>query len=554
MSQIHFSEFSGIIPRTHKAKLQGSFAQVAHDIDLKRGTLRPIRNPLFVADVASTTKTIYQWGCCWLEFDKCVEVTDYSQECHRIYTTGDLPYPAFTAINSDCSIGCGGKDWTRVGVYRPNRPPTTVGGITTVTSRDGETTSYIYTFVNCYCEEGAPSPPTPDLYRNDGVTAITVSGFETPPPEYNITKINIYRLVSGHMFQKAQTQEHLSEFFFVGQIDLATGTFVDKVKNLDIGHAINTQYAGVPPSSLRGMMRVNGSNTLAGFTGNKMYFSDNNMPSRWNDYNEIALDDNILMIRPLGQNIAVMTTGNTYIVKGMGDCKSSTSCRDVQKSETPFPAIECCSHRSSIETPVGVVFVSSKGLCLMTEGNPNPHVITESWYTDDEWQQLRPETMRLGYDDGQLFCTSDVISFRLFLDSTTYKNDFMKNYLLTTISDKPQFYFLGQTGELFFLENSKIWRWGASNSLRKFTWVSKQFDTREYKSFSCMQADCDNTCEISLFTDKTMVYNRVVLDDKGYRIPFYGRKHRHAVKIEGKSEVWGLKLATSYWDLNNVGD
>lgn len=555
MTYINLTEFHGIMPRTHRNKLGDSYATVAHDVDLRHGTLRPWREPRNVQAASESTKTIYQLGCCWFQWDKCVEVSEYSQECQRLYVTGDQPYPVFTAVDRECNIGCGDKEWTRLGVPRPKNPPVVSGGLSAVTQESHETTSYIYTYVNCYCEEGPPSPVTSDIIRDDeSGTPIVISGFETPSPEYNIKKIYIYRNVSGRMRTQEQVKEPVTEYFFVGEIDISTGVFNDTTRNLDIGHANNTKFYMEPPKGLRGISLANGGNTLAGFVQNKLYFSNNNFPHAWSVYNELSLDDNIRMIRPNGNKFTVMTDGGVYNVDAIGDCTHVNSCRAVSKSEYPFPAITCCSNFGSVSTPFGVIFVTARGLAMVGDSNPNPTLITLPWYAEDDWAKLRPETMRLGYHGGFLFCTSDTVTFMLLIDTTTYNNSHNKNYQLSTLSDKPTMYHLSRSGEMFLLEDGFIRQWGAGDVLRPFAWQSKVFDTREFANFLSLEIGSQAFTNFTLFADDKVVYNDIVQDQTDQRLPFYGRHKRHGLRFEGTDEVWGCSIATSFRELANIGD
>lgn len=555
MTTLNFTRFSGIIPRVHRAKLGASYAAEAHDVDLRHGTLRPWREPKAIEGVPTGTKTVHQYGCCWFSWDKCVEVAEYSSECPRLYVTGSHPYPVVTNIDAECNIGCGGQAWTRLGVPAPKSPPT-VTAPTAVEDYTMEATEYVYTYVNCFCEEGAPSPPSVSVDRNDVVGfTTTIKDFLPVASEYNIEKVNIYRRTTGRMYVREQaTDKLMTDFMYVGSIDLSIGIFQDAVRNINIGHTLNSRFAHEPPVGLRGMMLVNNSNTLAGFLGNKLYFSNNNAPHAWSQYNEITLDDNIRMIRPLGKDIAVMTDGYSYIVQGVGDCSAVNGCRAVAKSEYPFPTIVCCSHNSSVETPMGVIYVTSRGLALMAEGNPTPALVSMPWFAEDDWRKMKPETMRLGYYDGAVFCTSDTYSFMLQLDGSTYKNDQIVDYLLTTFSDVPVYYFRNRHGELFMLEGDVVYQWNAGSVYRPFIWESKLIDTREFNNFRAMQVNSYGFTNFSLLVDDTLVYNRDIRDQTDYRIPHYGRKRRHVVRLSGIHEVWGLSLAGSFRELGGVGD
>ena len=70
--------------------------------------------------------------------------------------------------------------------------------------------AYVYTYVNKWGEESAPSPPSNIIRVADGAT-VTVSGIPAPPFGYGITEVNIYRATTGFRPADGKVQTPLTE-------------------------------------------------------------------------------------------------------------------------------------------------------------------------------------------------------------------------------------------------------------------------------------------------------------------------------------------------------
>jgi hypothetical protein len=185
--------------------------------------------------------------------------------------------------------------------------------------------------------------------------------------------------------------------------------------------------------------------------------------------------------------------------------------------------------------------------------------VTDQWFAQDDWRELRPDTMRLGWYAGTLFCVSDVYAFMLTMDTGTYTN--WETYKLSTLSDRPAFLYGGSTGELFFLNAGVVSQWNAGTALRAYRWESKWLESAGQTYYFAARVWCNGgagddgsaSADFALKADGRIVFRRVVTGHTHFRIKPYGRHMIHGVILRGIGTVWGVHVATSMRDLAMSG-
>ena len=103
-------------------------------------------------------------------------------------------------------------------------------------------TSYVYTFVSAYGEEGPPSPASTVITTDDNMT-VNITNLETSTSKSNVNfgtgaKKRIYR---------SNTGSNTTEFQFVGEVAMATTSFVDSSKNSELAEVIPSTTWIAPP-------------------------------------------------------------------------------------------------------------------------------------------------------------------------------------------------------------------------------------------------------------------------------------------------------------------
>ena len=492
MPGIKLEQFSGIAPRIGPTELAPNQAQIASNLKLQSGELRPWRKPVPVYTLGqSNVKTIYQLEKTtsgekvWLEWTTEVDVvpspvvdtTDF-----RIYYTDGVG-PKKTNWNLATTGGVGSKpypdNYYQLGVPNPTTAPTLVktGGSGTV----HEDRAYVYTYISTFgsvLEESGPSPAASISVVEPNAT-VTVSAFATAPTtsaKYNITAIRIYRAVTG-----ATSVVYL----YVGTVSVnpatgaASGSFADTVLAADLGTALPSLYYLPPPATLKGLIAMpNG--IVAGFVDNQVWFCEPYLPHAWPSGYMMTVGFPIVGMGVYGQTLVVCTTYATYLISG------SVPGAMTQEKLSIFEP--CVSKKSIASDQYGVVYASPNGVVGISPGNAD--VVTRALFTRDEWQTYLPTTMV-----GAIY-QNMYIAF--------YESGATKAALVITRGDTPPLITLDVQAAAIFIErttanvyavnstDNKIYQLDADtvNNLF-FEWKSKKFVMPEPTNFAVLKLQAD---------------------------------------------------------------
>jgi len=392
MPYLKLEGFSGISPRTGPTLLAATQAQLANNLKLQSGELRPWKQPVVSYTPGNTSpETIYLLNgassSAWLEWTTPVDVVpspvaDVSD--YRVYYTNGTA-PKKTNWNLATTNGTGTKPFPNkeynMGVPGPAAAPTlaSAGG-----SGTAETRAYVYTYISTFgsvLEESAPSPAGTVSSFPTGAT-VTVSAFSTAPTTaagYNITAIRIYRSV---------TSASSAQYLYVGTVSVnpatgaASGSFTDTVAAANLGIALPSLYYTPPPATLQGLIAMpNG--ILAGFTGNQVWFCEPYLPHAWPVAYMMTVGSQIVGLGVFGQTLVVCTNQNPYLITG-----SQPGAMSQEKVPLPEP---CVSKKSITSDQFGVLYASPNGLVSIAPGTQD--VISRQLFTRDEWQQYNPSSL-----------------------------------------------------------------------------------------------------------------------------------------------------------------
>lgn len=530
--------FGGIVPRTPWHLLPDGAATVAHDVKLRNGKLEPWRERLAISPAVQDAVSVHMHGCCPYTFDKCVDMAEYVTDYGRLFVTGRQDYPEVGRIRSDCDL-----EYSRLGVPQPSKAPAISGSASV--GRECAERMYVYTYVNKFGEEGAPSAPSSPVTVADG-DPVTVTGFVTPPEEYEITHINVYRSATVWRSGEEKAQEPGTEYLLVYTIPISYKSYTDTIEERMLGTAINTENTREPPSDLRHITYLRGTGVLAGVTNNQVHFCQPYQPYNWPAEYDLTLPANIVNCVALGSMLFVSTDNSAYVIKGAPSCEPH-QCRDVTEVLTPLPDVSCGHTNSAIATPFGMVYSSKDGLVLVMP-DAKFQVITSAWFSTDDWVKIRPDTARLAYWRGYLICVTDVISFMLEVDSNTYNDASAAN--LVTISDRPVCMTTTSTDELIMLEDGMLWQWNAGSTYRPYKWVSKEVDTTEGTAGESTPTTAkimtDGVTLKIIDHEGNHCYERFIPDVSPVRLKRLGRQLKWRMSLSGKGTVEYAALSVAY--------
>lgn len=522
------SEFGGIVPRLPWHKLPLTGATVAHDVKIRNGTLAPWRERKALASAVTDAVCVHYHGCCPYTFNKCVEMAEYVTDYNRLFFTGHANYPETARTGTDCEL-----TYSRLGVPQPQSAPSVSGG--GATGRDAASRSYVYTWVNKFGEEGAPSPASNSITVVDG-SGVTVSGITYPDSSYAVVRANIYRTATVYRTGTEQTQEPGTEFLYVGS---TTGSsFSDSARDMYLGEAIVTEDYREPPETLRQICYLRGTGVLTGVTTNGVHFCRPFQPHNWPAELDLTLPYNIVHAVTLGNMLFISTDSYPYVISGAPSCEAH-QCRNVTEVNTPLPDIACGHVNSAISTPFGMVYVSKDGLVLVSS-NAQFQIITSGWFSTDDWVKIRPETARLAYWRGYIICVTDMVSFMLEIDGKIY-ND-VQAAALTTISDKPVCMAVTQSDELIMLQDDFLWHWNAGSGYRSYIWCSRELGFGGEATPLAVQCRTTGTQLALLSPRDDILYERFIGDSKPHRLKRLGRNRNWRLRLSGKGTTEWVSL------------
>lgn len=445
---ITLSQFIGEIPTVIPRLLPDSAAQLAKNCKLVDGAIVPLRYSGDYRVLATGNNFFYKQGSTWFEYNKVVDVVNAPIAKNRLYITGD----GVPKIVTDASI------IYSLAVKQPPTPLMAVAsGVLDVATQ--ETIVYSYTYLTSYDEESEPAPVSNEVVRSPGME-VTLTGFVAPPTDRNYNRIRIYR---------SQTSASgTTDLYFITEVALPVPnpSYVDLPEDTPIQEVVGTISYNPPPDDLQGIIALpNGM--LAGFTGNKLYFSEPWIPHAWPEKYVLTTNYDIVGLGAFGRSIAIMTKGNPYIATGI-----TPDAMAMELIEVSYP---CINKRGIVDLGYAVAFPSTDGLILVS--SEGAKLVTRQLFTRDQWQQLNPQSMvACQYDGRYVACYSYVDaagatqSGTIIIDLTgeqpfLTRTDFYTNFM---------FYEPG-AGKLYILDGLKAKQWDApSMPYMQMEWRSKR--------------------------------------------------------------------------------
>lgn len=537
--------FHGIIPRYPEHDLPANGALRAHDVKLRNGRIEAWREPCDFADVGKHDVSFHTHGCCVTGWDAVVQAAEVAPDWGRFYISGRNSY--LEAVATDCHCT---PTYYRLGVPAPTAPLS----ISTTEScgRDTDARAYVYTYVNQWYEESAPSPVTDTVQVADG-TNVLVSGIQLPPDGYGIIGANVYRSVTGFRQVQGKEQNKTTDFLFVKFVKFPSTSFTDNILMLGLGQAIETEKTRMPPDGLSNLISIDQTVQLAATKRNKVYRSERFQLYNWPVKYEITLDSNIIHMGQFGMKLFVTTDTVPYVID-VQDC-DATHCTQVVPIETPLPDISCGYQNSALMTQFGLVYSSPLGVVLV-DSKAGWKIITSKWFSRDDWAKVAPETARFGMYEGFLFIVTDQVSFLLDINGDPYGD--VDGTELVTISDTPVAMEQTSAGALMMLENGKVRQWNGSDEFRRYYWESRELSYNKGSdplgntwSPSSLKIRTDGGVDFTLVNSREEdAYERVVVSEHPVRLPRLGRHLWWRVRLEGTNAVDFVDLGTAYFTVN----
>lgn len=392
-----------------------------------------------------------------------------------------------------------------------------VGSSHSLTPLDDKTqtkysTSYVYTFVSSFGEEGPPSAASTVLDKVDGQT-VTVSAMETSAgsgagrTNTDITHKNIYR---------SNTGSNTTAFQFVKQVTLATASTTDALANAELAELIPSTYWIGPPNEntsdypdgqMLGLTALpNG--VFAGFTGKRVCFSEPYLPHAWPVAYRVTLEEKIVGLKMAAAGLVVTTESTPYLIVGTDPQSMS-----VLRTES---AQACLSKNSMVDMGPYVLYAGADG--LVAAAGADVQVVTESIISPAQWRaDYYPSALRGFMWEGRYvgLYTSGSNYGGFIFDARAGRNEFT-TLTQTSTTDASGGFTDPDDHELYLIIDTsgsaaEIQKFQGGTTNQTYTWKSAELVTPRPASMSFLKVNAEAyPVVVKLYGDGALVYHSTI--------------------------------------------
>ena len=362
-------------------------------------------------------------------------------------------------------------------------------------------TSYVYTFVSAYGEEGPPSAASTVITTDDN-QSVALSDLQTSTNKSNsnLSKKRIYR---------SNTGSNTTDFQFVAEVALAVTSYADTSDNDELAELIPSTFhighpdddtALYPDGPMKGLLPLpNG--VFAGFTGKRICFSEPFLPHAWPVAYRITLEEEIVSIAAASNGIVVGTKGTPYLVVGT-DPQSMTPLRlEIGQA--------CLNKRSMVDMGPYVMYAGPDGL-IAAAGN-NAEVVTENQITAAQWQAAYyPSTITGFFWEGRyvgFYSTGSGFGGFIF-DPRAGTNSLVNldaSALIRGGFTDPD------DSQLYLIIANQIKKFQGSGTKLTYNWKSKEFVPPKPTSMGFVKVEAETyPVRVKVYGDGTLIYNAVI--------------------------------------------
>lgn len=232
---------------------------------------------------------------------------------------------------------------------------------------------YVYTVVNVFGDESAPSLPCAVTVDRSCNLRIKNLLYTAQAGEAPIAGKRIYRLATGASGD--------SGYLYVDEIAGTETTFVDNRLDEELAEALPSLDWKVPGADLRHLTAMPGG-VVAAHTEGSVRFSEPYMPYAWPEANSYDILGRVLTIAASQRTLFVLTESVVHSMTVDDPASVYTTTLDG--------FAPCLSPDGVVSSPLGVLFPSSDGLYLVSQGMTSPQNVTDGLISDREWSLMNP--------------------------------------------------------------------------------------------------------------------------------------------------------------------
>lgn len=543
MPYLKLTEFGGLLPRIPSHNLPKALSQVAEDVDLARGTLRPWRTDKKVSD--KTGHSIFVDRCCYLTSDNChATFSRIDTDCQFIVASGIADYPVIQKRDKACN-----DNWVRLGfpIELPAPNAQFLGGIGN--DFNTELRQYIYTLVDEFGFESSPSLPSDAIYAHNDYQVV-ISGIPTDIQGYAISSVRLYCAVTPLDYgdPKANYDAH---FLLVDELPFGTGSYVHQAHSVYGEECLTEEYE--PPHECMTDIHYCGNGQLGGLVKSELWLSEPLKPHAFPEaYRYGRFKGNPIRFLAT-EKVGYVLTDEYPAVIQLQEPPQQHGQREVVIIDETLPII---SYQSACIYN-GSCFYATKDGLVMLSGN-QAKVISSELYSQDQWLALCPWTMIGVVHDGYYFGFTETQSIRLKAPDSIHEN--VPITQLTTLTIKPTAVYRSRQDNLYFATEDGIYQWNAGDTWKPFRWVGRLNTLPSYTAmtaYKIVQDFAENRVKHTaykrhrdeLVREPVVLADKVVIDSRPHRLKAGYSTLQLDVEITGEGEVWEYHIASSVSEL-----
>ena len=423
------------------------------------------------------------------------------------------------------------------GATTPTRSTAFPGGVEVMLTTDGkltfswgvvETRAYVYTMVNTYMEESAPS-----LANIVSLTYLDYVEVGTTDPSFTgyapKSATNIYRTIGTN-----------PNYFKITTTSLGGGVYRDTTfKASDVGAVLPSLEWDLPETGMTGLVALpNGF--FAAYKGSTLYFSEPFHPHAW-PY-AISFPNKIMGICPDSQSLVVTTNTGAYIVLG-----SLPSNMSQQKLPIPQAGL---AQRLMVNLEGAVAYASADGIVLV-QGSQATMTLSQKFYSREDWRSTFAtiaDDARFGYTDGYLVLVSSEEAKGIII-----RLDEAAGTLTQFNETFDSMFYLPITDTLYYSKGANVYRLrdGAA-AYYTLDWWSKEFTLPNYTNFGAFYIRCTASTVVTIYVDGASWHTFTAAATGYYRLPAGKRALRWSVRVQTAGKIEEMAMAESMSELRSV--
>lgn len=341
--------------------------------------------------------------------------------------------------------------------------------------------------------------------------------------------------------------------------------FTDDFDVLNRTEFLTTDEYSEPPENLKGLVSIQ-NNTLAGFVGKTVYFSEPKYPHAWPIKYAITLEYDIVALATIGTRLYVLTTAYPYAIDGVPG----------NMAWARLDALYPCLNRASVVKMVyGITYATHDGLAVISSASNTVQLITAKLHSSDTWNSaLNPSTISGVYYGDAYFGSHSTGSFIFQFDERA------GGYFVTSPYTFTGAWYDTLTNRLFYTSGTSgvVYEWDDQTQPNSTAvWKSKVMIGKDYMNLGAAKVVADfssstlvwgsgdtlwnnatNTWNSSesvvfeLWADKSLVHTTNVIDKKPFRLPTGYRTDTYEVRVTSPIRVRAVHLGENPLSLKEV--